>query len=154
MDAARLLVTALVIVLVVVRRFTGRPVKEPGRLWTLPAVLAFFAVAGGGLVAPPHPVAGALLLAAETGVAFGLGLLMGRAMTVWREPDGTPWAKGNRAVLALFALSLATRAGLALLGYAGGIAPHTGALLLTLAAWILAQGLVLAARVRRVPQPA
>lgn len=151
MDAARLLVTALVIALVVVRRFTGRPVKEQDRLWTLPAVLAFLAVAGGGLAEPRHPVAGVLLLAAETGVAFGLGLLMGRAMTVWREPDGTPWAKGNRTVLALFALSLATRAALALLGHVGGIAPHTGALLLTLAAWILAQGLVLAARARHVP---
>ncbi|MGE7390658.1 DUF1453 domain-containing protein [Streptomyces sp. NPDC004126] len=154
MDAARLLVTALVIALVVVRRFTGRPVKEQERLWILPAALAFFAVAGGGLVEPRHPVAAVLLLAAETGVAFGLGLLMGRAMTVWREPDGTLWAKGNRVVLGLFVLSLATRAGLALLGRAGGIAPHTGALLLTLAAWILAQGLVLAARARRVPLPA
>ncbi|MFD8985380.1 hypothetical protein [Streptomyces sp. NPDC059564] len=155
MDIARVLLIALVVVLVVVRRFGGRPLKDGGRPWVLPAVLVFIGLgSGGGLLAPAHPLLGVVLLAAEIGVAFGLGLLMGRAMTLWREPDGTLWTKGNRVVLALFVLSLATRAALALLGYAAGIVPHTGPLLLTVASWILGQGLVLAARSHRVPAAA
>ncbi|MFE2250565.1 hypothetical protein [Streptomyces lavendulae] len=151
MDIARVLLIALVVVFVVARRFGGRPLKDRDRLWVLPAVLVLVGVNDGGLVAPAHPLLSLVLLAAEIGAAFGLGLLMGRAMTVWREPDGQLWAKGNKVVLALFALSLATRAALALLGYAVGITPHTGALLLPLAGWILAQGLALAARSHRVP---
>ncbi|MEU8438430.1 hypothetical protein AB0F18_37145 [Streptomyces sp. NPDC029216] len=154
MEIARVLVIALVVVFVLVRRFGGRPVKDRDRLWVLPAVLMVIGVAEGGLVAPAHPVLSVMLLAAEIAVAFGIGLLMGRAMTLWREPDGTLWAKGNNMVLALFGLSLATRAGLALLGHTAGVPVRNGALLLTLAGWILAQGLALAARSRRIPAAA
>ncbi|MFH7600001.1 DUF1453 domain-containing protein [Streptomyces racemochromogenes] len=151
MDIARVLVIALVVAFVLVRRFGGRPVKDQDRLWVLPAILAAVGVAEGGLVTPAHPVLSAVLLAAGIAAAAGTGLLMGRAMTLWREPDGTLWAKGNRAVLALFGLSLATRAGLALLGAAAGVPVGNGALLVTLATWILAQGLSLAARAHRIP---
>ncbi|MFD8148664.1 hypothetical protein [Streptomyces sp. NPDC059708] len=151
MDIARVLVIALVVVFVLVRRFGGRPVKDQDRLWVLPAILVVLGVSEGGLTAPAHPVASVVLLAAGIAAALATGFLMGRAMTLWREPDGTLWAKGNRTVLALFGLSLATRAGLALLGYAVGVPVHNGALLVTLASWILAQGLALAARSRQVP---
>ncbi|MFF4583463.1 hypothetical protein [Streptomyces sp. NPDC001389] len=146
MDIARVLVIALVVVFVLVRRFGGRPVKDRDRVWVLPAVLAAVGVAEGGLITPAHPVLSAVLLAAGTAAAFGTGHLMGRAMTLRREPDGTLWAKGNRTVLALFGFSLAVRAALALLGFAVGVPPRNGALLVTLASWILAQGLALAAR--------
>ncbi|MEU3911089.1 hypothetical protein [Streptomyces sp. NPDC029721] len=151
MDIARVLVIALVVAFVLVRRFGGRPVKDQDRLWVLPAVLAAVGAAQGGLVAPAHPVLSVVLLAAGIAAAFGTGHLMGRAMTLWREPDGTLWAKGNRTVLALFGLSLATRVALALLGAAVGVPVRNGALLVTLASWILAQGLALAARSRRIP---
>ncbi|MFF2197264.1 hypothetical protein [Streptomyces sp. NPDC058157] len=154
MDIARVLVIALVVAVVLVRRFGGRPVKDQERLWVLPAILAAAGVAEGGLVAPAHPVPGVLLLAAGVAAAFATGHLMGRAMTLWREPDGTLWAKGNRTVLALLGLSLATRAGLALLGLAVGVPVTNGALLITLASWILAQGLALAARSHKVPAAA
>ncbi|GAA0312858.1 hypothetical protein GCM10010302_59710 [Streptomyces polychromogenes] len=151
MDIARVLVIALVVVFVLVRRFGGRPVKDQDRLWVLPAILVAVGVGEGGLIAPAHPVLSVVLLAAGIAAACATGLLMGRAMTLWREPDGTLWAKGNRTVLAFFGLSLATRAALALLGYAVGVPVRNGALLVTLASWILAQGLALAARSRRVP---
>ncbi|MEU3469373.1 hypothetical protein ABZ716_15825 [Streptomyces sp. NPDC006687] len=151
MDIARVLVIALAVAFVLVRRFGGRPVKDMDRLWVLPVALAAAGVAEGGLVAAAHPLLSVVLLATETAASFGTGLLMGRAMTLWRAPDGTLWAKGNPTVLALLGLSLALRAGLAALGSLGGVPLRGGALLVTLASWILAQGLALAVRSRRVP---
>jgi hypothetical protein len=72
-------------------------------------------------------------------------------MRVWREHDGSRWSKGTWATLGVFLASVAVRGGLYALGNAEGVRPESGTILLTVAAWVLAQNAVIAWRSRELP---
>lgn len=144
------LIILAVIVLVIVRRFSRRRI-ERGRLLVLPIVIAGIGIAQGSVIDRHHAELGAGLLAAEVVAALLLGLGLGATMRVWREVDGSPWAKGTWATFGVFVTSVAVRGGLYAIGYAAGVRPGSGTMVISVAAWLLAQNAVLAWRCRELP---
>ena len=98
-------IVVAVVVLVVVRQFTVRPVTPRMYIWV--ALL----VARGCV--PPGPArltpAGVVVLAASLAVSVGFGYVRGRAMPVWRDGDGGIWRRGGRVVFLLWLATLAAR---------------------------------------------
>jgi hypothetical protein len=144
------LIIVAVIVLVVVRRFSRRRIEER-RLLVLPIVIAVIGLAQGGVIDRHHSVLSMGLLAAEVLAALLLGLGLGATMRVWREADGSPWSKGTWATFGVFVTSVAVRGGLFAVGYAAGVRLGSGTMLVSVAAWLLAQNAVLAWRCRELP---
>jgi hypothetical protein len=144
------LLVAVVVVFVVVRRFTPSRVDER-RLYALPVVIGIIGLAQGKTIDAHHTALSAGLLAAEIVIALLLGLGLGTTMRVWREPDGSHWSRGTWATFGIFLVSVAVRGGLVAVGYAAGIRPGSGAIMVSVAAWLLAQNAVLAWRVRALP---
>ncbi|GAA1818945.1 hypothetical protein [Actinomadura chokoriensis] len=131
--------------LVLYRQLRTRPVDER-RMYTVPLVLAVVALAQGGLIDRGHPALSAALLAGEAVAAVGLGVLRAVTVRLWREDDGTLWRRGTGWTLAAWLVSVAVRAGFAGAGYAAGIRPAAGGVLLFLTAMLLAQSLVVVRR--------
>ncbi|NEA20944.1 DUF1453 domain-containing protein [Actinomadura bangladeshensis] len=134
-----------VLALVLYRQLRTRSVDER-RMYGLPLVLGVAAVAQGGLIDRGHPALGACLLAAEAVAAVGLGVLRAVTVRLWREDDGTLWWRGTGWTLAAWLASVAVRAGFAGAGFAAGIKPAAGGVLLFLAVTLLAQSLVVVRR--------
>jgi hypothetical protein len=72
-------------------------------------------------------------------------------MRVWREADGSLWSRGTWATFGVFVASIAVRGGLYGLGYAAGVRPGSGTVLISVAAWLLAQNAVIGRRSRGLP---
>jgi len=149
-EALNALIIAAVVVLVIVRRFGRRRIEER-RLLVIPLVIGGIGIAQGSAVDAHHGTLSAGLLAAEVVAALLLGLVLGATVRVWREPDGSPWSRGTWATFGVFLASAAVRGGLYAAGYAAGVRPSGGALLISVAAWLLAQNAVIAWRCREVP---
>ncbi|MCO6008828.1 hypothetical protein NE236_28020 [Actinoallomurus purpureus] len=146
------LLVAAVIVFVIVRRFSARRVAAD-RPYLLPGIIAVIGLTRGHVIDPHHPVLGAVLLAGEIVAALALGCGLGATMRVWRERDGSVWSRGTWATFGVFLASIAVRGGGAGLGYAAGVTSGTGAIVLSVAAWMLTQNLMLAWRARTLPAP-
>jgi hypothetical protein len=80
-----------------------------------------------------------------------LGLGLGATVRVWRETDGSLWSRGTWPAFGVFLASVAVRAGLYGLGYAAGVRPGSGAVLVSVAAWLLAQNAIIGWRSRELP---
>lgn len=144
------LVILAVIVFVISRRFTRRRVDER-RFALMPIVLGGIGVGQGHVIDPHHVVLSTGLLSAEIAAALVLGLGLGATMRVWREADGSGWSRGTWATFGVFLVSIAVRGGLVAAGYAAGVRPGAGTIMISVAAWLLAQNLVVAWRARTLP---
>jgi uncharacterized membrane protein YsdA (DUF1294 family) len=149
-EALNALIIAAVVVLVIVRRFGRRRINE-GRLLLIPIIIGGIGVAQGSTVDAHHVALSAGLLAAEVVAALLLGLGLGATVRVWREPDGSQWSRGTWATFGVFLASVAVRGGLYAAGYAAGVKPGSGTILISVAAWVLAQNAVIAWRCRELP---
>jgi hypothetical protein len=145
------LIVLAVVGLVVARRFTRRRVDER-RLLVIPLVLGGIGIAQGGAADPRHFALSVGLLAAEIVAALLLGLGLGATMHLWREVDGSLWSQGTWATFGVFLASIAVRGGLFGLGYAAGVRPGSGTVLISVAAWLLAQNALLSWRSRDLPR--
>jgi uncharacterized membrane protein YsdA (DUF1294 family) len=149
-EALNGLIVAAVIVLVIVRRFTRRRVDER-RLLVIPLIIGGIGIGQGGAIDAHHTALSAGLLAAEVVAALLLGLALGATMHVWREPDGSLWSRGTWATFGIFLVSIAVRGGLFGVGYAAGVRPGSGTILISVAAWLLAQNALISWRSRELP---
>ncbi|GLY77923.1 CcdC protein domain-containing protein [Actinoallomurus iriomotensis] len=144
------LIVVAVVVLVIVRRFTRRRVDER-RLLVLPLIIGVVGIAQGHLIDAHHAELSTGLLAAEIAAALLLGLGLGATTHVWREADGSLWSRGTWATFGVFMASIAVRGGLYALGHAAGARPGSGTVLISVAAWLLAQNAVIGWRSRELP---
>jgi hypothetical protein len=144
------LVVVAVVVFVIVRRFTARRVDE-SRMLVLPLIVAVIGLTRGNPIDTHHPMLSAGLLAGEILAALLLGLGLGATMRIWRERDGSLWSRGTWATFGVFLASIAVRGGMAAIGYAAGVKAGSGAILLSVAAWMLTQNAVLIWRARTLP---
>jgi hypothetical protein len=149
-EALNALIVLAVVVLVVVRRFTRRRLDER-RLLILPLVIGGIGIAQGGVIDTRHTALSAGLLAVEIVAALLLGLGLGATMHVWREADGSLWSRGTGVTFGVFLASIAVRIGLLGVGYAAGVKAGSGTVLISVAAWLLAQNAVTSWRSRRLP---
>ncbi|NVI87897.1 DUF1453 domain-containing protein [Actinomadura sp. BRA 177] len=138
-----------VLALVLYRQLRTRSVDER-RMYTVPLVLAVVAVAQGGLIDSGHLAPSLGLFAGEAVAAVGLGVLRAVTVRLWREHDGTLWRRGTGWTLAAWLVSVAIRAAFVGAGYAAGIKPAAGGVLLFLAVTLLVQSLVVGRRARRL----
>jgi hypothetical protein len=149
-EALNGLIVVAVVAFVVVRRFSRRRVDER-RLLVLPLVLGVVGIAQGHLTDAHHVALGTGILAAEVAASLLLGLGLGATVRVWREADGSLWSRGTWPAFGVFLASVAVRAGLYGLGYAAGVRPGSGAVLVSVAAWLLAQNAIIGWRSRELP---
>lgn len=149
-EALNGLIIVAVVALVIVRRFTRRRVDER-RLLVIPIVIGIVGIAQGRLIDSHHAELSTGLLAAEVVAALLLGLGLGATMRVWREADGSLWSRGTWATFGVFVASIAVRGGLYAIGYAAGARPGSGTVLISVAAWLLAQNAVISWRSRELP---
>jgi uncharacterized membrane protein YsdA (DUF1294 family) len=152
-EALNGLIVLAVVVLVIVRRFTRRRVDER-RLLVIPLVIGVIGIGQGKVIDAHHAALSTGLLAAEIVAALLLGLGLGATMRVWRETDGSLWSRGTWATFGVFVASIAVRGGLYGLGYAAGVRPGSGTVLISVAAWLLAQNVVIGWRSRGLPSGA
>lgn len=151
-EILNVLIAVAVVVLIVVRRFRPRRI-EGRRPFTLPIALGVIGAAQGSPIEAHHAVVGTGLLAGEIVAALLLGVGLGATMRVWRKPDGSTWSKGTWATFGVFLLSIAVRGGMMAAGYAAGVKPGSGTVILSVAAWLLAQNAVIVWRARTVTAP-
>ncbi|MCO5970761.1 hypothetical protein [Actinoallomurus soli] len=144
------LIVVAIVVFVIARRFTARRVDE-SRFLVLPLIAAVIGLTRGSPLDAHHEALSAGLLAGEILAALLLGLGLGATMRVWRAPDGALWSRGTWATFGVFLLSVAVRGGMAAVGYAAGVRTGSGAVLLSVAAWMLTQNAVLMWRARAIP---
>ncbi|GAA4615629.1 hypothetical protein GCM10023195_69020 [Actinoallomurus liliacearum] len=144
------LIVVAVVVFVIVRRFTARRVDE-SRFLVLPLIVAVIGLTRGNLLDTHHQMLSAGLLAGEVFAALLLGLGLGATMRVWRASDGSLWNRGTWATFGVFLASVTVRSGMAAAGYATGVRTGSGAILLSVAAWMLTQNAVLMWRARTLP---
>lgn len=149
-EALNGLIIAAVVVLVIARRFQTRRVNET-RLLMIPVVIGGIGIAQGNAIDAHHTALSTGLLAAEIVAALLLGLGLGATMRLWRGPDGSQWSRGTWATFGVFLASVAVRGGLYAVGYAEGARPGSGTILISVAAWLLAQNAVIAWRSRELP---
>jgi hypothetical protein len=149
-EALNGLIVLAVVAFVIVRRFGRRRVSDQ-KLLVLPIVIGVIGIAQGNAIDPHHPTLTTGLLAAEIAVALVLGLGLGATMRLWRERDGSTWTRGTWATFGVFLVSVTVRGGLYALGHAEGARPGSGTILISVAAWLLAQNAVIAWRSRELP---
>jgi hypothetical protein len=144
------LVNALVILaavgLVIARQLRPRQVAAGGRWWLIPAALVVLAIRDGGLVDPAHRDLSIALLSAELLVGAGMGVVWALTTRMWTAPDGSAWAQGTRATIAVWVLGIALRVGLYAVGAAAGVHQETGSVLLAVAITLLIRAGVLLRR--------
>jgi hypothetical protein len=149
-EALNGLIVVAVVAIVIVRRFARRRVDER-RLLVIPLVVGVIGIAQGRPIDTHHAGLSTGLLAAEIVAALLLGLGLGATMRVWREADGSLWSRGTWATFGVFVASIVIRGGLYVLGHAAGARPGSGTVLISVAAWLLAQNAVIAWRSRELP---
>ncbi|WP_131741083.1 hypothetical protein [Actinomadura roseirufa] len=143
------LLAGAMLALILRRQLRAAPVDER-RLYAVPAVLMVVGIAQGGLVGGAHPVLAVALFAGQAVAAIGFGVLRAATVRLWREPGGTLWRRGTARTAVAWAVSAAARAALIGAGYAGGIRPAPGGVLLLLGATLLVQNLVVGLRGRAI----
>ncbi|MFJ7150933.1 DUF1453 domain-containing protein [Streptomyces sp. NPDC100445] len=148
------LVNALVIVavagIVIARQFRAQPIDTDRRWWLLPVILAVVALREPGLLDTHHRVESAALLAVELLIGLATGAGWGWTTRVWTAPDGVVWTRSTKASGAVWAVGVALRVGLFVLGSAIGVHQDSSALMLGLAGTLLVRAGVLSWRARSV----
>ncbi|MGH8879420.1 MAG: DUF1453 domain-containing protein [Stackebrandtia sp.] len=142
------LVIVAFVVLVIVRRFATRRLGSESKLLVIPLIAAVAGVLQGDLVDPHHKLLSEGLLCVGIVAAAALGTGIGYSMRIWRDTTGTVWSRGTWLTIVVLAATVLVRVGLIVVGIAVGVGAGTGAILLFLAAWLLAQNVVLAWRAR------
>jgi hypothetical protein len=150
---ADLLVAVAVVALVVTRQLKARRVDTERRLWLLPLVLGVPALRDPGLLDPGHRATAALLLAGSLVTVLAMGCVWGWTVRLWRDSDGTIWARGTAATAAAWGGMLVLRLGWWGLGSALHVRQGTSALLLSLGVLLLARGVVVNWRAARRFEP-
>lgn len=135
-DPTYALVILAVIGVVIARQVRPRRLSG-GRWWLLPAALAVLAVRQGGLVDPHHTDTALALLAAEMVVGAVTGMAWATTTRVWTGDDGSVWAQGTRATIAVWVVGIAVRAGLYGAAAALGVHQDSGSVLLAVALTLL-----------------
>lgn len=148
------LVFAALVVFILVRRFGARKIGSELRLFVIPIVLVAVAALQSDFIDAKAPLLSESLLALGTLLAGALGAGVGYTMRIWRDAAGTPWSKGTKLSVLMLIATILVRVGIIAADYALGLAPSTGASVLFVAAWLLAQNAVIAWRVRTLPAPA
>ncbi|MFE0458321.1 DUF1453 domain-containing protein [Kitasatospora sp. NPDC058965] len=148
---AILAVTALV----VSRQFQARKLNTDRRFWLLPLILAAVALHGPSLIDPKHQAAAIALLVVSALVVMAMGSVWGWTVRLWRDSEGSVWAKGTKATVAAWTGLIVVRIGLYGLGTGLHIHQSSNALLLTLGVLLLTRGVVVNWRARSLdaPQP-
>ncbi|MFJ1706178.1 DUF1453 domain-containing protein [Kitasatospora sp. NPDC088346] len=146
------LVVLAVIALVVTRQLRPRAVDTERRFWLLPVILAVLALRDRQLIDPAHRVEAVGLLAASVLTVLAMGCVWGWTVRLWREEDGTLWARGTKATVAAWIGMIVLRLGWYGLGAALHVRQSSSALLLSLAGLLLVRGLVVNWRAARVEQ--
>lgn len=140
-----------VVVLVLVRQFTARPVRPVAFV-----VIALLIVRG---CVPPGPAApataGITFLVTGLVLSAAAGVWRGATVPMWRDAGGTVLRRGNGTTAALWVFTLALRAGIAAVEYFTTHAPfNANALWLGAGVTLAAQQLVMLRRLPRIPAPA
>ena len=153
------LVIVAVVAIVIARQFRARAINTDRRWWLIPVILAVVALREPGILDAHHRTESAALLAVE--VLIGLAMGAGWAWTtrVWRAQDGVVWTKSTKASGAVWAVGIALRIGIYVLGTALGLHQDSSALMLGLAGTLLVRGGVLVWRAQSLgtatrPSPA
>jgi hypothetical protein len=107
------------VLFMIYRQFASRRVDESRRSLLIAGALVAWGVVGVSHTPMPGFIGDALL---GIGVSAGLvlGVLRGSAVRTWQADDGVWWQRGTRILAALWAISIAARAGL------GVAAAHAG----------------------------
>jgi hypothetical protein len=110
-----LLLAGLVLIFLICRQFR---VRSPGG-WRRAALLPVVLI-GWGVINTLQLSSVGVLVLAMSGAGVGLGVILGvargYATHIWRDPDGMVLQKGTIALAILWALSIAVRIGLSVIG--------------------------------------
>ncbi|GAA1255204.1 DUF1453 family protein [Kitasatospora nipponensis] len=145
-----IVVILAVVVLIARRQFQAKKLDTERRFWVLPLILAALALRDPHLIDPAHKVAAIGLLTASVLVVMAMGSVWGWTVRIWRESDGTLWARGTAATVAAWGGLIAIRLGLYGLGAVLHVHQDSNALLLTLGALLLVRGVVVNWRAHRL----
>jgi hypothetical protein len=145
-----LIIALAVIAWVVSRQLSTQPVDER-KMYVLPLILAAAGISQAGLIDPHHQALGTGLLAVESVVALGLGLLRAATVRIWRDESGMLWRRGTWLTAGAWLLSLTARIALMGAGYVLGVKSGSGGVLLFLGISLLAQNAIVAWRARSLP---
>ncbi|QMU78719.1 DUF1453 family protein [Streptacidiphilus sp. PB12-B1b] len=150
-SAANVVLIIAVVGYVVARQFKARQFSgNARRMLILPAVLAFLALDNHDLLDRHHQTTSAALLVIGVVVEVGMGCVWGFTTRVWRDENGTIWAKGTKATAFAWLGMVLIRVGLIALGSALGVASGEGAIMLSLAALLLVRSAVVTWRAREI----
>ncbi|MBC3844208.1 DUF1453 family protein [Streptacidiphilus sp. 4-A2] len=148
-SAENITVIVAVVCWVVARQFKARRFSgDARRMLILPAALAFMGLGQHNLLDPHHQATAAALLVIGVIVEVGMGSVWGFTTRVWRDENGTVWAKGTKATAFAWTGMLLIRAGLMAVGAALGVAAGEGPVLISLAALLLVRSAVVTWRAR------
>jgi hypothetical protein len=116
----------------------------------LPLIFAAVGVLGVGTRDLPTDTTAAAYLGFSIALSVAMGVWRGRKISIWREADGRPMSRGNRATIALWVALIATKFALGAIASITGIFPaeHAGEVFLFLAFSFVAQNIVVARRAR------
>jgi len=147
----------LAVLALVIRNQLRSAAVTPRRTYLMPLVLVAYGIGmvitqdHGRFLDPAHETLSAVLLAVELVAGVLLGVLRAATVTVWRDPRGTLWRRGNGWTVAAWIGSILVRvafvAGTAYLGVRSG----TGLFMVFFAVTLLAQNLYIEWRGRGAP---
>ena len=149
MNIAQVLLIAVIVVLLIGRRFVGQPLRAQS--WLIPVGLTVWA---GYQLVDQHLTAGDLgflLVSAVLGLASGAA----RGVTVHLYPrEGVLWMRYRWLTAAVWIASIALRVGLVVGGHLAGVKLSSGStILLTLGISLIAEVAVVGARAARTGVP-
>jgi len=117
MTFANILIYLALIAFIIARRFKGRPIGAPKRLFALPVILIILGY--GDLSQGTMKPVEVTLTVIGAALSLSLGLLRGRADKITSR-DGSPFVQWSAASLILFIATLAAKLVLDLIGVAAG----------------------------------
>ncbi|GAA2258625.1 MULTISPECIES: DUF1453 domain-containing protein [Kitasatospora] len=147
------LIAIAVAALMVGRQLRARKIDTERRFWILPVVLAGLGLRDPALIDSTHRAESVGLLATSIVAVLAVGSAWGWTVRLWQESDGSVWAKGTMATVAVWGVMIAIRVGLYGLGSALHVHQSSNALLLSVGALLLVRGLVLNWRARSLERP-
>ncbi|MFI9274757.1 DUF1453 domain-containing protein [Kitasatospora sp. NPDC052896] len=139
---SNIVIIVAAVVFVLARQMRARRIDTERRFWLLPLILAVVALRDPSLIDPHHKAAAVGLLVVGILIEIAMGSVWGWTVRIWRDADGTVWAKGSKAALAAWVGMIALRVGLFAVAAALGVHQGTNDLLLALAALLLVRGAV------------
>jgi hypothetical protein len=139
------LIWVALVVFLVARQFMPRAVNARWMIG-IPLIAGFLGLQAL-ISSPPDGIAATLLLGVNVAVGAVGGLLRGATVRMWRADDGTWMTRGTLLTLALWAVLIVVKVGLALLGR-GATAMNMNDIALFVAVTFGAQNLVVLARMQ------